>query len=682
MQRFNGIVDGMLVEKIKIISYKTIVSEQELDVDPKITILIGGNETGKTNVLEAINKFSPDNNFEIEDISRASTRYRREILPNIGFVFSLSEEDQQKLAEILPVFQSSSKLEIWKKGNGLDAYHVAVSKGKISEISIKKDPLQKQIDTLTKDLARTRKQVEAIKKKIESENERLVKFPETKEEVETRIERFKEDIVTISNYQTERELELEGYRQELDRLLDTVKRFKNDQLNLTPEETKRIFQVLRKIHFPKDVQLLPEKIGISKLISQPQKNKIVANLLKLGGIDDLKIMQQSTRRRTVALRRAEQLISQNLSQIWKQEKIEFQLNADEKSLNINLREPISITAPPEERSEGFRWFLSFYVQFIIDTQERLKDTLILLDDPAIHLHPNGQKDFSAILDKIAENNQVIYTSHSPFLINKNFPGRTRLLTKEKDGTSINNKPYSKGRSRFWEPLRSAIGVSLGDSLFLGGKNLIVEGISDQIILTGFNHKFAIVGKPFIDLEEVAIVPGMGADSVVQISILAYSEKLPTIILLDSDEQGDSTVQRIDKKMPELRKKVPIMRIKEFKKEARTIEDLIPFEDYLKAVNSAYSKTIDNFKNISGKDFTAKKDPKEVPKDRSKQKEEENISVVQFIAKKFKERGYGDFDKVLVAKELVNTIQPKDMEKDEYKHLVKLFENVVEHFRLK
>ena len=244
---------------------------------------------------------------------------------------------------------------------------------------------------------------------------------------------------------------------------------------------------------------------------------------------------------------------------------------------------------------------------------------------------------------------------------------------------INNKPYSNGKSRFWEPLRSAIGVSLGDSLFLGGKNLIVEGVSDQIILTGVNHKFAVVGKPHIDLEEVAIVPGMGADSVVQLAILAYSEELPTMILLDSDKQGDSIVRKLDKKMPELRKNVPIVRTREFKKGAQTIEDLIPSEDYLKAVNSAYSRTIDNFKEISGKNLTVKEEPKEIAKGKL---EEKNISVLQFVINKFNQHGYGGFDKVLVAKELVNIIHPNEVEKDRYKYLGELFEKVRKHFKLK
>lgn len=672
----------MFVEKVKIISYKTIVTEQQLDVDPKTTVLVGGNETGKTNVLEAISKFSLDNDFELEDISRSTYRYRQGILPNVGIVFLLSEEDQQKLTTISPsMFSDFNKLEIWKKGKGPNAYYVMISKEKTDEISARGDTLRKHTETLSKEIAELSQQAKELQKIMASEKKLLASLPPEKTEEATKsLQRLTNEDSRITGKLNELRAKLEASKNELDVTSQILKRLKNSFLNLTPEETKQALDALPEIYSPGKIEFLPEEIPISALISQPTKNenKVVSNLLKLGGIDNLEILKEQTRRRRIALRRAGQRISEQLSQIWKQEKIEFQITANEELLRVNLEEPVSISAPPEERSEGFRWFLSFYVQFIVDTQEQLKNTLILLDDPAVNLHPNGQKDFLVILDRIAENNQVIYTTHSPFLMNKNFPGRARLLEKKENGTLINNKPYSNGKSRFWEPLRSAIGVSLGDSLFLGGRNLIVEGVSDQIILTGFNQKFATLGKPYVDLEEVAIVPGMGADSVVQLAILAYSEKLPTMMLLDSDEKGDSIVQKIDKKMPQLKKKVSIMRTKDFKEEAQTIEDLIPNEDYLKAVNSAYSRTIDGFKKISGRILTTKEEPKEAPKSKSKKKEQGNISAFQSIVGEFKKRGYG-FDKVLVAKELVNTIQPEDLEKAEYEHLGKLFEKIIEHY---
>lgn len=242
----------MLVEKIKIVSYKTIVSEQELDVDPKITMLIGGNETGKTNVLQAINKFSLNNNFEIEDISRSSKRYRRGTLPNVGIVFSLSEEDQQKLTAISPIFQDSNKLEIWKKGNGLNAYYVVVSKERIGEISSRIEPLQKQVESLNKEVKEASLRAEEIKKEISSAEEKLASLPpERKEEAEKRVKSLKDEASKILASLKERQAELEKYKQELGATSQLLKRLKNNFLNLTPEETKNLLQVLPKIYFPK-----------------------------------------------------------------------------------------------------------------------------------------------------------------------------------------------------------------------------------------------------------------------------------------------------------------------------------------------------------------------------------------------------------------------------------------------
>lgn len=675
------------MEKIRILSYKTIVSEQELDVDPKITVLIGGNETGKTNVLQAISKFSMGNNFETEDISRSSSHYRQEILPSVDIVFSVSEEEQKKLTVILPILADSNKLEIWKKGNGLDAYRVTISEARIAEFSRRNEVLKKQISTVEKEVNDANQRADGFRKGAMVEKARTA-LPDTpadrKQEAENRLGRLTTQFSEISALAKEKSIELEGYKQELSKASELNKRLRNGFLNLSAEEVKSIFEVLPNIYFPEEIPYLPEKVSIPDLISHPKKdkNKVVSNLLKLGDIEDLKVLQAPTRRRSVVLRKAEELISKRLNHIWKQEKIEFQISADEKSLELTLREPVSITAPPEERSEGFRWFLSFYAQFIVDAQEQLKNTLVLLDDPAIRLHPNGQKDFLAVLDEISEGSQIIYTAHSPFLINKNFPMRARLLTKNATGTSINNKPYSNGKSRFWEPLRSAIGVCLGDSLFLNQKNVIAEGVSDQIILTGFNHKFAAVGKPYVDLEKVAIVAAMGADSVVQIALLAYAEDLEGLILLDSDNKGDSTVARIEKKIPQLKEKIPIIRTKDFMKDAQTLEDLIPLEDYLKAVNSAYSRTIHGFKEIGQKDIIEKKEPKEATDGKSTGKEVKNTAVVQSIVAEFKKREYGDFDKVLVAKELVNIVQPSDLKNDKYDSLSKLFIKAREHFKLK
>ena len=205
---------------------------------------------------------------------------------------------------------------------------------------------------------------------------------------------------------------------------------------------------------------------------------------------------------------------------------------------------MSGTSSPLERSAGFQWLLAFFSQFALQSEKNREDVIVLLDEPAIDLHPRGQKDVLKLIEEIGHKYQVIYSTHSPFMINKNFPHRLRLLTKELDkGTIINNKPYSDSKSRFWEPLKSAIGISLGDLLSLGEANLIVEGVSDQIIIIGISQKFADLGLPFIDLERTSVVPAMGATCEESLARFALSANLKTISLLDNDSEGKRIIAK-------------------------------------------------------------------------------------------------------------------------------------------
>lgn len=284
----------MIVDKVRVISYKTNVSEQELDVDPKITVLIGGNETGKTNVLQAINKFSLENKFETEDISRSSNRYRKTILPNVGIAFSLPEEDQQKLTEVSPIFQDLNKLEIWKKGNSLDDYCVVLSKEKIGKISHEKESLQKQIENLSNEAEEAKAQLTKIKEEIDLEEEEIANLPPEKKKekkaAEKRLANLTAKSTKISLLIEERETKLKDARKKLDELIEMTKKIKNNCLNLGPDKTKILLQALPRIYFVEKIRFLPEETSIPNLISNPSKdkNKVVANLLKLGGIDDLK----------------------------------------------------------------------------------------------------------------------------------------------------------------------------------------------------------------------------------------------------------------------------------------------------------------------------------------------------------------------------------------------------------
>lgn len=138
---------------------------------------------------------------------------------------------------------------------------------------------------------------------------------------------------------------------------------------------------------------------------------------------------------------------------------------------IDISDGTTVFDTPESRSAGFRWYLSFYINFIAQTFEaRANEYVFLIDEPGIHLHPAGQKDLTRVMEDLAIKNQIVYTTHSPFMLNRDYPHRVRLVSKDKDGTRVDSEAYREN----WRPLRSSIGLMIGDLFFFNDSGMMLE----------------------------------------------------------------------------------------------------------------------------------------------------------------------------------------------------------------
>ena len=89
----------------------------------------------------------------------------------------------------------------------------------------------------------------------------------------------------------------------------------------------------------------------------------------------------------------------------------------------------------KSRSKGFQWYFSFYLIFLAESEESHKDAILLLDEPGLHLHPTAQQELISFFDELAERNMLIYTTHSPFLLDGDHIERIRPVTEEESGHS-------------------------------------------------------------------------------------------------------------------------------------------------------------------------------------------------------------------------------------------------------
>ena len=209
------------------------------------------------------------------------------------------------------------------------------------------------------------------------------------------------------------------------------------------------------------------------------------------------------------------------------------------------------------RSKGFVWFFSFLAWF---SQQRKtgKKLILLLDEPGLALHGTAQGDLLRYIEEeLKPHHQVIYTTHSPFMVDPKHFDRVRIVedkTAEAEhlhsGTIIGTKVYtdvlevSEG-SLF--PLQGALGYDLSQTLFVGQNSLIVEGVSDLLYLQTISSLLESLGRVGLDTKWT-ITPVGGADKVPTFAALLGAQKGLTIAtLIDIQQKDKQTIENLYKK---------------------------------------------------------------------------------------------------------------------------------------
>nr|WP_239520471.1 AAA family ATPase [Blastococcus saxobsidens] len=238
----------------------------------------------------------------------------------------------------------------------------------------------------------------------------------------------------------------------------------------------------------------------------------------------------------------------NLRRWWAQDKeFKLRLTSRERDLVFTISDRTGTDYSFKERSRGLRYFLSYYVQLKAHYSSVSRPEILLMDEPDAYLSSAGQRDLLRILEDFAlpedgsTPNQVVYVTHSPFLLNRNAGQRIRVLDKgnEDEGTRV----VHDATRNHYEPLRSSLGAYVAETAFIGGSNLFVEGLADQVILSGTSVHLRATGSApsgTLDLNSVTIVPAGSADSIPYLVYLARGRdqyKPPCVALLDGDQAG-------------------------------------------------------------------------------------------------------------------------------------------------
>ena len=255
----------------------------------------------------------------------------------------------------------------------------------------------------------------------------------------------------------------------------------------------------------------------------------------------------------------------------------------------NLRH--GVTVPFDLRSRGFIWFFSFVVWFSAAKNRAgtEKDLILLLDEPGLSLHALAQSDFLSYIEMLSRAHQIIYTTHSPFMVEPDLDRVRVVEDRPQEGTKVTaDLGASSDESLF--PLQAAVGYSIAQNLFTAKGNILIESPADLILLQHMSSFLEQRGKG--GLAEGVFVPVGGLDKLATFIALLGANRLTLVVLHDRASGPHQTVEELIRQKLIERKRVLDFSMFRAQDNLETdIEDLFPVPLYVDAFNTAYGKEL-------------------------------------------------------------------------------------------
>lgn len=267
--------------------------------------------------------------------------------------------------------------------------------------------------------------------------------------------------------------------------------------------------------------------------------------------NDPKALQQYRDRldnRSYQLNAASVRLTEEIRSVWnpkegRAEADKLRVQADGQYLKVVVEDDLGVEIELHQRSEGFQWLVSFFVVFFAEAADKHENAVLLLDEPGLSLHGLKQRDFRSTITRLAEKNQTIYSTHSPFLVGPDELDLVRVveMTDRKVGSKVHTTVAS-GDPAALLPLQEALGYDLAQSLFTQKRNLVLEGLTDYWYIDATAALLRESGDVVLN-DKIALVPAASAGKVVYYATILYAQGLKVAALLDSDAAGDQAARQ-------------------------------------------------------------------------------------------------------------------------------------------
>ena len=253
------------------------------------------------------------------------------------------------------------------------------------------------------------------------------------------------------------------------------------------------------------------------------------------------------------------------------------------------------------RSRGFVWFFSFLAWYSKVRREN-NNLILLLDEPGLSLHAKAQGDLLGYFDaELAPHHQVIYTTHSPFMVDPSRFDRVRIvqdrsieedseeLSPDQEGTKVTTEVLEATDDSLF-PLQAALGWEIYQTFFIGPNSLVVEGASDLLYVRAISDLLRSFGREGLS-DDWTITPVGGFDKVSTfVALIGAQSGIRMATLVDYHRRHEQEIQNLFKR--KLMKKSDVLTFADFADGGEAdVEDMFTASFYLKLVSKEFGASI-------------------------------------------------------------------------------------------
>ncbi len=613
----------MRLRKFRVRAFRCIHDSSEIKVGD-LAAFIGRNESGKTTILEALTLLNKDAKVSELDLCDEMAEELKSETRIVEGAFELTEKETGLVREKFPNLSDIKKVKIFRTQTNPKVQY------DFGDVNIS-DEADKRINSWENFVEKIYNFVLTIPNPIRIKLDTTFlegHVPRTRDAFNSIMAEFNNNVYLLSSQEKQVISAWEQIYRDIDHTYDTLligtsersalENFIEERLHprfVYFSDYKKILGNINLDEFMKETKGVRPK-GL-EYVEEFDKAETVKNLFYLADLDmdKLEEVQNSPSRLIKLLHTASRKLTERLNPAWKGDPIHVELRFNPGNIlsvvisDIHRDGTVTNTGLLNRRAEGFKWTFSFIVNFAAETQRsELKEAILLLDEPARNLHPTQSRGISDLLKSLAGSNQILYATHSPFMIFDYTPGNLLVVELDK------RKHLSRIYYDYWNaddstltPILYGLSRGLVESISdreIGANSrpvIIVETMSDSMYLNAFD-KF--LKDPNLSMNPLNIVPAYNKNSVLPLAIFYRNHGYNTFVLLDNTEMSRQTSTMLQANGF---KSVQIIFFELGGQPKQAIEDLIMDEDYLYAVNQTYAIKLrkEGYTNITREDLLTK-----------------------------------------------------------------------------